>query len=374
MTGAVRRARCAAVYAWVVALGTLSACRQRRAGMADVDGDGVHTPAAEHRDQRTANGEARVDPAPPPEPEPAWCFRPGERVDLRGIDRAGHVLAARGRELRDETAGGAVELLDPMTPCRWRGSYFGTAADGRAMMVHQGRLYLRAALARRWTATPICTDAGGAPVAPRTNANGWAVVARRGSGEPGMLLTNESAGVFGWFALFAMDATLTDVVIEGDASFLALVSGGHMIVVDRTRTVAGAVLPAAHATFDGMTRTTHGVVAYRDLGPGSREMVVGDGVQATFRRVQCTRPAGGRTLRVFASSLGRMVAVTDRGVELARDPARGFVRVFDWSSIAQVADGGDRIDRASVTFGFLANGRPALAMPDGVVTADCPGP
>jgi len=298
-------------------------------------------------------------------PEASWCIVDRPMAEARAVDAHGHVHALRERAIVDETTGVTTVLPDgdPCPRVRWQLSF---AADGSAVALRGGRMFVRADERAAWGATPACMDIPGENWARRTANHGWAVIARRGGGEPAMLMTDERSAQFGWYAVVAMDPSVASVVLEGDGSFVAIERGGHMIVVDRTTVVAGAVLAAQNDLFESLVRTPAGITASQDVGPDARVIVSSASIRQPFRRVQSSRPSGAHTRAVFAGPYGRMVAVTDRGVELARDPARGFVEVARW---AAVVDGGDPSARASL--GFLSEGSMVVVTAGAVVAPRC---
>jgi hypothetical protein len=319
-----------------------------------------------HDDEPSTPAHAAIQPAPVIAP---WCVRTLPRADARAIDPHGHVLALRNGSVVDETAGTPPERLPPMTPaCTVHRNHLAFAHDGSAAAIADGRVYFRARGRTAWVGTPACTDLAGEPWSPRSDGTGWVLVGRRHPGtDPALLMTEDAAARIGWYAITALDPTMTGLSMEGSGSFVALTSGGHLVLVDRERHVAGEVLAANDALWPLISRTDSGLVVARDEGPSMRDAVLGTGVVGRFERQHRARPPGAPTLAVFAVEFGRLVAVTDRGVEWGAEGGAPFVEVATWDGDAsQVA--------ANAELGWLSDGNPALVTPLAMVARRCVGP
>jgi hypothetical protein len=213
----------------------------------------------------------------------------------------------------------------------------------------------------------MCTDLEGEPWAAREDARGWAVIGRRfPHDDAALLMTEDPSARVGWYAVTALDATMTSVLVEGSGSMLSLSAGGHLVVVDRERHVAGEVIAATHALFGSMTRTGWGIVVARDVDASTREVVVGTDLQRPFAREQRGRPAGASTARVFALQHGELLALTNRGVEWSAGPGHAFIEVVRHPASWSAGDPGSH-----GSFGWLDDGTPALVFPDGWARTNC---
>ncbi|MEI8258402.1 MAG: hypothetical protein WCJ30_22225 [Deltaproteobacteria bacterium] len=286
-------------------------------------------------------------------------------AQARAIDPHGHIHALRSGAVLDETSGTPAVVLPRMTPpCSAAYDHLAFAPDGSAVAISHGRVYVRAPRATVWTGTPACSDVPGEPWARRAASPGWVVVGRRQPGrDPALLMTDDPTGSTGWFATTALDPTLTAISLEPGGSFVTLTSGGHAILVDRERLVAGAVLVASDVLWDGITRTDAGLAMWHDHGASERDVVVGTTVTARFDRQHRARPVGPRTLRVFAMEYGRLVAVTDRGVEWGAAGDSPFVEVARWPEGAATHTG-------EAVLGWVSEA-PALVTPDAMVARRC---
>lgn len=328
----------------------LLACRDRR-----------RAAPAEPPPPAAAASDVPAPQGPPPRPAPAWCWRPRHAVDVRAIDARGAVWAIEGRYLLDETRGIATDMPQEIpcpSPARWALSF---DADDRAFALAAGRFYVRAGRSEPFRVTPLCTDVGGAPWSLMRNG-GYGLVNTPPRGGRAMLLTNDRTGAMGWFAVTAMEDSITEAALDGDRSVATLSAGGHLIVVDQVRVVAGEVLATRSELFAGMRRTPAGLVVWRDASPTTRALLLADALGGEFTRVESEHPAS-RTLAVFRLDLARVVAVTDQGIELSSDNGEHFARV-----LAQPLDA-RRGERAGA--GWLAGHHPAVAFTDGIATDDC---
>ncbi len=286
-------------------------------------------------------------------------------AQARAIDPHGHIFALRDGAIVDETAGTPPARLPAMSPrCTVAHDHLAFASDGSGVAISHGRVYVRSARAMLWTATPACSDVAGEPWSPRTGVPGWVLVGRRQPGwDPALLMTDDPTGSTGWYAITALDPTMTSISLEGGGSFVTLNSGGHAILVDRERHVAGAILVAIDSLWDGITRTDAGLAMWHDAGPTERDVVIGTTVTARFDRQHRARPPGPRTLRVFALEFGRLIAVTDRGVEWGAAGGVPFVEVARWPEPSAIHAG-------EASLGWVAEA-PALVTPSMIVTRRC---
>lgn len=304
-------------------------------------------------------------PTPPPRPAPPtapWCWRALPHADVRALDAQGAVWSVRGTHLIDETHSSALELQAdlpcPMTPA-WALAF---DADDRGYALLGSRFYVRAGRNDTFRLTPLCTNVGGAPwSALRARGFGLVTTPPRAGGRA-LLLTNDPHGAMGWYAVTALEETITHAVLDEDRSMATLSSGGHLVVVDQRRIVAGEVLATRSETFAGLRRTPAGVVAWRDASPTLRVVVGADALGGEFTRLEGSHPAS-RTLAVMRLDLARLVAVTDRGVELSSDNGS------TWASVLARPMTAD--DGARAAAGWLPQRHPALALPDGLATDDC---
>ena len=288
------------------------------------------------------------------------------RADVRAIDHDGRVWSVRGDSIARD-GDGAGGSLPPEVPCPSPGLYamdFGP--DGAAAVAVDGRLYLRASAGAAFVVTPICTDLGGAPWSPRAQG-GWSVIANawRSVG-PGLLITRESNLSTGWYAITAIDRSITAGVLDANQSLLSLVNEGHVILVDQLQTVAGEVLAARGEAFSTLSRSAAGVVAAHDVA-GGRVLVTSRSLREAFARIESRRDGTTPTRAVVAVDLARFVAVTDDAVELSVDRGRTFRTVLHRAP----SDGGaPGLERPHV--GRLRDGRLAVATRDGLAVDRCP--
>lgn len=340
-----------------LALLSLTSCRRTPAA---ADG-GPALPAGDVAVARDAPV-ARVVPAP----AAPWCFERMDRADLRAIDDEGRLWTLTGTALaRDDDARAAP--LPSEVPCPARGAYaMEFTPDGAAFAVLDGRFYVRPTRAGSFAVTPACTDLAGAPWTKRA-AGGWAFVANtwRSVG-PGLLMTRDATAAAGWYAITAIDRSITAGVLDGNHSLLSLVNEGRLVVVDQVQTVAGEVLAAQGGGYSTLSRSAAGVVAARDLPGGRRTVVLGHALNEAFERIDATRDGSGETRAVVAIDLARFVAVTDTTVELSTDRGRSF------RTVLRVASGdasGPSLERPQV--GRLRDGRLAVATRDGLAVDRC---
>jgi hypothetical protein len=333
----------------------------------------VHADAATPPPARTMAPIEAPRPAPEPAPPPRaedlapWCFAPLPHAEARAFNRRGHSIAVRDESVRDETTGAVlVARLPSEIPCPTFRNHLAFDRDDNAALLLHGRLYVHRHDGP-WSVTPVCTDVGGEPWTARSGG-GFIALGRRMAGrELAMLMTDDRDGAFGWYATTALDRTITSALLEPDGSLMALEAGGHAILVDRVRTVAGEIIPAADALWTSLAETPSGIAITRDDSPDAREIVRGVNIQSAFERERRARPAGTHTIRVALLEFGRMLAVTDRGVEWSSGPARPFVEVVRWPNPI-ATDPPSAID---VTVGWLTNGEIAIAIPDGAVSRSC---
>ncbi|MBK6535486.1 MAG: hypothetical protein IPF99_39940 [Deltaproteobacteria bacterium] len=304
--------------------------------------------------------------AEPPSPAPRWCFEPMERADLRAIDDEGHLWTLRGDALsRDGDARPA--RLEAELPCPSPGTWaLEFIPGGMAAAVVDGRFYVRASRATSFVVTPICTDLGGAPWSPGAHV-GWGVVANawRAVG-PGLLITREANPAVGWYAVTALDRSITAGVLDGSQSLLSLINEGHLILVDQRQTVAGEVLAARGESFTTLSRTVAGVVAAHDAADAWRVLVTSRSLSEDFVRVESRRDSSSPTRSVVAVDLARFIAVTDDSVELSVDRGRTFRTALRRSP---PDGGGAAFERPHV--GRLRDGRLAVATRDGLAVDRC---
>lgn len=307
-------------------------------------------------------------PTQAPAPSAPWCVRSLPTANARAIDPHGHVFALRGGAVVDETAGSApVRLPASNPPCSVQLAHLAFASNGSAAAIWAGRVYFRPRGASTWVMTPVCTDLGGEPWAPRLDGAGWAVIGRRfAARDPALLMTEEATASTGWYAITALDPTMTGLSLEGGGSFVALTSGGHAVLVDRERHVAGEILAANDALWPSITRTEAGVVLARDESPVLRDLVLGTTVTGRFDRQRRPRPAGPRTLAAYAGEFGRVLAATNQGVEWSVEPAAPFVEVARWPGSS--APGSS----AEISMGWLGDGVPAIVTTHALVARRCP--
>lgn len=290
-----------------------------------------------------------------------------EAADLRAIDDEGRVWTLRGGTLARDGDAHPATLPDEV-PCPSRGTYaLEFVEGGEAYAVVDGRFYVRPSRSAPFVVTPICTDLAGAPwstLAPR----GWGVVANalRAVG-PGLLLTRARDGAAGWYAVTALDRSITAGVLDEHQSLLSLVNEGHLVLVDQRQTVAGEVLAAHGESFTTLSRSPAGVVAAHDADGGRRVLVTARSLGEPFARIEARRDQSAPTRAVVLVDLARVVAVTDHTVELSLDRGRTFRTVLRLPP----ADGGAAsLQRPHA--GRLRDGRHAVATRNGLVVDRCP--
>lgn len=274
--------------------------------------------------------------------------------------------ATQGRALSRDDTPTSVTLADEL-PCPSRGTFAMEFVDGgAAFAVLDGRFYVRPTREAPFVVTPACTDLAGAPWTRRA-AGGWAFVANtwRSVG-PGLLMTRESSGVSGWYAITALDRSITAGVLDGQHSLLSLINEGRLMLVDQVQTVAGEVLAADGGGFTTLSRSAAGVVAARDAAGQRRVMVTAPSLGERFERIESTRDQGAATNAVVVVDLARFVAVTDDAVELSVDHGRTFRTVL---RLPPGDAGGARLERPHV--GRLRDGRLAVATRDGLAVDRC---
>jgi hypothetical protein len=329
--------------------------------------------AACRRPPRAALGAAtpRPDATAATGPETAapvapWCFERMPRVDLRAIDDEGRLWALRGDALSRDGDAHPATLPDEI-PCPARGAYALEFFDGgAAAALVDGRFYVRASRDSPFLVTPICTDVGGAPWSPRA-AGGWHVVANaRPAIGPAVLVTREASAATGWYAVTALDRSITAGVFDASQSLLELVNEGHLILVDQRQTVAGEVLAARGESFTTLSRTAAGVLAAHDAPGDRRVLVTSRALAEPFARVESSRDRGTPTRAAWVVDLARVFAVTDDSVEVSVDRGRSFRTVLR----RDPNDGGTAaFERPHV--GRLRDGRLAVATRDGLAVERC---
>lgn len=281
---------------------------------------------------------------------------------MRAIDTRGALWSVRGTHLINETDRSALELESdipcPMSPV-WA-LHFDDDDRGYALLA--GRFYVRAGRNAPFRHTPLCTNVRGAPWSHLNNGGFGLVTTPPRAGGRSLLLTNDREGAMGWYAITALESSITDAVLDEDRSMATLSSGGHLVVVDQRRIVAGEVLATRSERFDGLRRTGAGVVAWRDVSPTLRAVVSAERLGGEFTRAEGAHPAA-RTLAVMRLDLARLVAITVEGVELSTDNGEHYARVLPRA----VPDE----DGARAAAGWLAERHAAVALPDGVATDDC---
>ncbi|MDB4930189.1 MAG: hypothetical protein JWM10_2673, partial [Myxococcaceae bacterium] len=299
-------------------------------------------------------------------PVAPWCFEPMARVDLRAIDDEGRLWTLRGDALSREGDARPAVLPDEL-PCPARGGYaLEFFEGGAAAALVDGRFYLRASRDAPFLVTPVCTDVGGAPWSVRA-AGGWHVVANaRRSVGPAVLVTREANAATGWYAVTALDRSITAGVFDASQSLLELVNEGHLILVDQRQTVAGEVLAAHGEGFTTLSRTAAGVLAAHDAPGARRVLVTARSLSEPFTRVESSRDRESPTRAAWVVDLARVFAVTDDAVEVSVDRGRSFRTVLR----REPADGGaGAFERPQV--GRLRDGRLAVATRDGLAVERC---
>lgn len=325
-----------------------------------------HDAALHRRPSLDALAPDAMAPEAPPSPAPRWCFEPMARADLRAVDDEGRLWTLRGHRLSRDDDRAAALTREP--PCPSRGTYaLEFDAGGAAYAVVDGRFHVRATSGAPFVATPVCTDLAGAPWSRRA-PGGWSVIARgwRAVG-PGLLITREARGATGWYAITAIDRSITAGVLDGQQSLLSLVNGGRLILVDQVQTVAGEVLAARGESFTTLSRSAAGLVAARDAGDARRVLVTTRSLVASFERIESRRDRSAPTRAVVAVDLARFVAVTDDSVEVSVDRGRTFRTAL---RLGSPDGGGSPLERPHV--GRLRDGRLAVATRDGLAVDRCP--
>jgi hypothetical protein len=336
----------------------MAACRTRAATL-----DAPLRDAAIVRDAA-----ARTAPlSTPTAPRPAWCWRALPRADLRAIDARGVPWSVAAGAITDESLH-VTTTLPSEIPCalpgRWALEFL---RDGAALLVADARFYVKASATAPFVVTPLCTDLEGAPWT-RRSAGGWGLVTHRSRAfEPTLMLTHLASGATGWFAITGVDDSTTALVLDARESFVALSRGRRLGFVDRVNTVAGGVIAAQEERYDGLTRTSSGVVAWRDDG-NLRTIVFAEETAGPYARSTGARPDRSSTHRVMRVDLARFVAVTDLGIELTDDRGASWSRVLTWST---PRDAGTLAPLERSTLGWLRGQTLAVATPDGIATERC---
>jgi hypothetical protein len=309
-----------------------------------------------------------VDPralAAPSEARPSWLVEALPPASARAIDARGRRVAIVDGAVVDESVSGPraarVERLEmDANACELPRESLSFDEEGNGYLVHAGRVFVRAHNAVQWSRTLACSNIEGEPWVLSAQ-RGWGVIARRGrEAVPALLFTHERDGRQGWFAVSAADPGVTGAVLDEDGSRLVLAHGGHPIMIDVTREVAGAVLATASVPFEGVSRTSSGVVVWREDGVDLDLLVsrLARGPYQRERLLRDTTRAGDpsrEVLNVWAGAGGQRVVVTRSGVEL-RDAGAAHARtVARWPVALESAQG--------VSVGRLADGRLAVVTP-----------
>ena len=270
-----------------------------------------------------------------PAPAAPWCAMALPTVDARAIDRRGHVVALKDETLWDETSGTLVARVHGEPACPTVRNHLGFQRDGSGVAFAHGRLFVHPRDGVAWTYTPVCSDVGGEPWTARPGGAGWAMLGRRSEGrELALLLTEDPTGTAGWYALTALDRRISAASLVGNGSMVALEAGGHAVFVDRESHVAGEVIAASDALWTAITRSFSGIAIARDVSPDAREIVTGSGEGWLFERQRRARPSGSHSERVFVLDFGRLLAVTDIGIEWSGVRGHAFVAGRAMAAIA----------------------------------------
>lgn len=345
----------------------LFACRSRATPNESPAPDAAHArEPSRSPSPAPATPPANVPPATPPTGAgAAWCWQALPHVDLRAIDRHESLWSVRGRALENETHHDVMELPEEV-PCPTRGAWqmeFGE--QGSAFALVDSRFYVRSSERVGFAVTPMCSDVSGAPWSSHEGGGFGFVVHTWEPAGPGLMLTRDGTGSMGWYAITALDRTMTAAVMDRHHSLLTLSSGGHLILVDQVNTVAGEVLATQSETFAGLTRSAAGIVAFRDASATTRTLVFTEAVDGPFERVTGTRPPGGATRAVYRVDPVRFVAVTEGGIELSLDRGEHFETVLPVSALPSPSA------LARTSAGWLAGHVLAVATTEGVASERC---
>ncbi|MDP3277315.1 MAG: hypothetical protein Q8Q09_19155 [Deltaproteobacteria bacterium] len=298
------------------------------------------------------------DPEGPPGPEQGamrWRYLSLRAARARAVDLRGHRHALRDDAVIDEETGERQALnLDDIS-CQNAHEHLAFDTHGAGYAVRAGRVFLRAAGQTRWARTPVCTNIHGEPWVSESH-RGWGLLARRTDArEAAILHTRDAPGATGWYALMAVGATVSAAVLDDDGSRLVLESGGHPVLVDVTRVVAGAVLATASVPFAGVTRTGAGVVVWRSSGDVA-DLLVASRARGPYVRQAMSlgereeRQSLGPLLGVWALDGDTRVAVLARGVVVSRGSVGHVVQRWTqpWTrpegvSVSPATGGGVRV-------------------------------
>ncbi len=292
------------------------------------------------------------------EPLRSWSAQALPPVLARAIDARGHRVALTEDSVVDESARGARSALvfdDARCDAMLDTLSFDEAGAGYA--VRAGRVFVRGPDARGWAATNACTDIAGEPWS-FDPSRGWSVIAHRSRGAtPAVMVTRDRTGRYDWTVVSAAGERVGAAALDPDGSRLVLEHGGHPLMIDVTREVAGAVLATASVEFEGVTRTKNGVIVWRQ-SDGDLDLLVSRLARGSYRRERVARDAGTETVRVlgvWAGALGLRVAITTRGVELFEAGRAHGREVVRWPSTLNSAHG--------INVGWLPDGRLAAVTP-----------
>jgi hypothetical protein len=287
-----------------------------------------------------------------------WSVQALPAVLARAIDARGHRVALTEDSVVDESARGARSALvfdDARCDAPLDALSFDEADAG--YVVRAGRVFVRRPDAREWVATNVCTDIAGEPWSFEPS-RGWSVIAHRSRGAtPAVMVTRDRTGRYNWTVVSAAGERVGAAALDPDGSRLVLEHGGHPLMIDVTREVAGAVLATASVEFEGVTRTKNGVIVWRQ-SEGDVDLLVSRLARGSYRRERVARDAGTETVRVlgvWAGALGQRVAITTRGVELFEAGRAHGREVARWPAVLNSAHG--------INVGWLADGRLAAVTP-----------